>query len=96
MNKPAIIINGIKAAEFKVVNKHKAQILNNLIYLLDRYDPACPKHRTKVEIPSTKFNYDIGDKYMGNRKIIWRGFYIYPDSTVIKIYIKNNFIIEIE
>lgn len=93
MNKRSIIINGVKAAEFDLVKKCGRNILNDLVMIKAvSIDSLVPHYRPhfKLEHKRYKFKYKLNDK-----QIMWRGFFIYSDSRIVKIYIdsKNNHLV---
>ena len=93
MKKSEIIINGIRAERFRLVHKYRRDILNDLVMVRSGHGFIEPYYRPQFKLESKRFKYKIGELRRGlstNRKIKWRGFYIYSNSDIVKIYIDSK------
>jgi len=92
MNKRTIIINGIRAAKFKITFNDGYNFLNDLILVSFYSNTEKPTSSIKITIKPrhTKFKYPIGFSYR-NLKIIYAGLYIY-NNKILKMYVLEKYV----
>mgnify|MGYP003543256294 FL=1 len=92
MNKTVITINGIRAAEFKVVLVDSFNLLNGLLIMRQYNDYRKPYSRIKITIKPrhTKFKYPVG-LTLDVLKIKYACIYI-SNNRVYKFYILKDYL----
>jgi len=85
MDKPELIINGLRAADFVLVKKYGRNILNDLIVIKCLRNSSKPLARHQFTIKSGPYKYSL------NETLIWRGLYVGIGSRIYHIYIDHTF-----